>query len=67
MELLQNFNNFQACFSRPSFTGTQGEAPELWECDFGSGTPTKTECYAGAGNSLTSLSNYGDIPSDWKE
>lgn len=47
-------------------TGTQGTAPELWNCSFGSGTPTKTACYGGVGNSGTSLDNYADIPSDWK-
>jgi len=54
--------NFDNCFYRTSFSGVQGTAPDLWNCDFGTGTPTKTNCYAGAGNSLTSLSNYGDIP-----
>ena len=27
--------NFQQCFDRSSFTGVQGTAPDLWECDFG--------------------------------
>ena len=57
---------FTNCFNRSSFTGIQGVAPDLWNCDFGSGTPTKTNCYAGAGNSLVSLSNYASIPVDWK-
>ena len=58
--------NFSGCFYRTSFTGTQGEAPDLWNCSFGTGTPTKTTCFGGAGNSLTSISNYNDIPADWK-
>jgi len=58
--------NFTNCFNRTSFSGTQGIAPDLWNCDFGSGTPTRTLCYGGAGNSLTSLSNYNDIPTNWK-
>jgi len=58
--------SFQGCFSRTSFTGTQGTSPDLWNCDFGTGTPTKTDCFDGAGNSETSLTNYTDIPTDWK-
>ena len=27
--------NFQQCFDRDSFTGIQGTAPDLWNCDFG--------------------------------
>jgi hypothetical protein len=58
--------SFENCFSRNSFTGTQGEAPALWNCDFGTGTVDSTGCYSGAGNSASSLSNYGDIPAGWK-
>ena len=58
--------NFTNCFSRGSFSGTQGTAPDLWNCNFGTGTPTTTGCWGGAGNSLTSLDNYGDIPGGWK-
>ena len=58
--------DFQGCFTRASFSGTQGEAPDLWNCSFGTGTPVKTSVYSGAGNSGTSLSNYADIPADWK-
>ena len=57
--------NFESCFTRDSFSGTQGTAPDLWNCDFGTGTPNKINCYDGAGNSLTSLTNYGDIPVEW--
>jgi len=57
--------NFSNCFYRTTFSGIQGEAPELWDCDFGTGSATKTNCYAEAGNSETSLSNYCDIPTDW--
>ena len=58
--------SFESCFLRSSFTGTQGTAPDLWNCSFGTGTPTKAFCFGGAGNSTTSISNYNDIPSEWK-
>lgn len=58
--------NFTQVLDRATFTGAQGTAPDLWNCDFGTGIPTKTNCWEGAGNSTTSLSNYNDIPSDWK-
>jgi hypothetical protein len=57
--------NFTSCFQSYTFSGDQGQAPDLWNCDFGSGTPTTTNCYDGAGNSLTSLVNYNNIPSAW--
>jgi hypothetical protein len=57
--------DFTSCFERTSFTGTQGTAPILWDCDFGTGSPTKTDCWTGAGNSLTSLTNYSNIPEEW--
>ena len=130
--------DFTSCFSRTSFSGVQGTAPNLWTCDFGetitlstapatdwvagdtitgqtsgatalvvskvsalvykikqhigtftlgetvgvtgvpaklaaqdgthptfSGTPVSTTCFGGAGNSLTSLSNYASIPTGW--
>jgi hypothetical protein len=56
---------FTECFTRTSFTGVQGEAPAIWNCNFGTGTVTATSCYSGAGNSTTSLSNYSSIPSEW--
>ena len=30
------------------------------------GTPVSAGCFAGAGNSVASLSNYADIPASWK-
>jgi hypothetical protein len=130
---------FTTCFTRNSFSGTQGIAPDLWECDFGAtitldvapvtdwdpgdiitgqtsgskctvvskvstfvykirkytglftlgeivgvtgvpdkladqgatrplfaGNPSTTSCFSGAGNSLTSLSNYASIPANWR-
>ena len=57
--------NFTDCFYRTAFTGTQGTAPDLWNYSYGSGTPTKTTCFSGAGNSLTSLTNYTYIPLAW--
>ena len=44
-----------------------GEAPpDLWNCDFGTGTPTKTSCFGGNGNNAITLTNYTSIPSEWK-
>lgn len=57
--------NFTNCFNRTTFSGVQGTAPDLWNCNFGSGTPTKTSCFSGDGNSLTSLDNYNSIPVAW--
>lgn len=28
-------SDFTNCFTRTSFTGTQGTAPDIWECDYG--------------------------------
>jgi hypothetical protein len=58
--------NFTSFINRASFTGVQGTAPDIWAADYGTGTPTTTTAFAGAGNSLTSLTNYGDIPAGWK-
>ncbi len=58
--------NFGKCFYRSSFTGVQGTAPALWEADYGTGTPITTGCFGGDGNSATSLTNYADIPAEWK-
>jgi len=63
---LNRVSDFALCFSRTSFTGTQGTAPTLWDCDFGTVTPVTTDCFDGAGNSATSLTNYADIPAGWK-
>lgn len=57
-------SNFEGCFQISSFTGTQGEAPDLWNCDFGTQTPTTTNCFKS--HSSSSLNNYNDIPDDWK-
>lgn len=57
--------DFTGCFQRGLFWGTQGVAPDLWNCDFGTGTPTKDSCWGGTGNSTTSLTNYDDIPVAW--
>ena len=57
--------DFTNCFNRTSFTGSQGTAPDLWNCTWGTGTPTSTNCFGGAGNSATSLTNYSSIPTGW--
>jgi hypothetical protein len=136
---LDTIADFNSCFNRTSFTGTQGVAPDLWNCTFPvklelstrpatiwvagdiitgqtsgvtsevtawfgtwivlvknvsgtylsdetigvTGVPAKlanqslgypiqtntpivkTDCFNGAGNSLTSLSNYASIPAEW--
>ena len=58
--------NFEGCFYKSTFNGTQGTAPDLWNCNFGTGTPVKTGCFGGGGNSATSLSNYVSILAAWK-
>jgi hypothetical protein len=58
-------SDFTECFFRETFTGTQGTAPNLWQCEFGSGNLVKDLCFGGAGNDVSSLDNYGDIPGDW--
>ena len=58
--------NLSQCFYRSIFTGAPGVAPDLWNCDFGSGTPNRNTCFGGSGNSVSSFSNYASIPSAWK-
>jgi hypothetical protein len=58
-------SDFTNCFNRTAFTGTPGEAPDLWNCNFGTATPVKLLCFGGTGNSPASVSNYGDIPAAW--
>lgn len=54
--------NFTNCFA--NLTGTvAGTAPALWEYTY-KAEPTKTGCFRG--NSTTTLSNYEDIPTEWK-
>lgn len=54
--------DFSSCFDE--LTGTvAGTAPALWEYTYKT-TPTKTGCFSN--NSTTTLSNYGDIPTEWK-
>lgn len=56
--------NFTNALRIGTFTGTQGTAPDLWNYDFGSGTPTKTTCFTG--HTSSSVSNAADIPAEWK-
>jgi hypothetical protein len=46
-----------------TFTGTQGTAPALWTCDFGTGTPTTTNCFTG--HTTSSVTNHASIPTAW--
>jgi len=63
---LNKFITFNNCFYRTSYNnGNIGIAPDLWNYTFNF-TPVKTNCLGGSGNSLTSLSNYADIPSVWR-
>ena len=54
--------NFSNCFE--GLTGeVAGTAPALWEYTY-KAEPTKSKCFNG--NSTTTLSNYEDIPTEWK-
>ena len=55
--------NFANAFKRSSYSGVQGTAPDLWNCTFGS--VASTDCFDGAGNDGSSLSNYASIPVAW--
>ncbi len=46
-----------------TFTGTQGTAPALWDCNFGTGTPTTITCFTG--QTAGSVTNYASIPTAW--
>ncbi len=55
--------NFTNCFRINPFTGTIGTAPSLWTANYGTGTPTTTDCFQG--QSTSSLTNYTSIPAPW--
>jgi hypothetical protein len=57
--------SFSSTFERTSFTGIIGEAPDLWNCNFGTGSANKTKTFFGGGNSLSSISNYCYIGIVW--
>lgn len=49
-------------FYRDSYTGTEaGTAPEIW-----TKSGTHVDCFGGAGNNTSSLTNYNSIDSGWK-
>lgn len=56
--------SFLSFMERSAFNGTQGTAPDLWNCTFDS--VGSTRCFAGDGNNILSLSNYLSIPIGWK-
>lgn len=61
--------DFQGCFWRNSYISPgaeNGEAPDLWNCSFGTGSPTTTYCFGGNGNNTITLTNYNSIPVEWK-
>lgn len=56
---------FERMFYRSSFLGTEaGEAPDLWNY-YSPMYANESQFFSGAGNSITSISNYADIPSSW--
>jgi hypothetical protein len=58
--------DFTDCFNRSTYTGAEpGEAPALYNVNFGTGTATKTNCFSGIGNGLVSILNYALIPTIW--
>ena len=59
-----NFNNCFLLEDSELFVGSIGEAPELWLVDFGTGTPVKVGVFSGQTDQ--SVSNYSDIPANWK-
>ena len=54
--------NFSSCFINLAGE-VAGTAPALWEYTY-KDTPTKEGCFSN--NSTTTLSNYEDIPTEWK-
>ncbi|CAB4130829.1 hypothetical protein UFOVP276_132 [uncultured Caudovirales phage] len=50
---------FNQCFYD---AGNGGTAPELWWCDFGTGTPITTACWNSQASTVT---NYSHIPTAW--
>jgi hypothetical protein len=46
-----------------TFSGTQGTAPDVWNCNFGTGTATKLNAFKGTS---TAVDNYASIPNEWK-
>jgi hypothetical protein len=55
--------NFTNAMRIGTFTGDQGTAPALWTCDFGTGTPTTTDCFTG--HTTSSVTNHASIPTAW--
>lgn len=61
---LNQYPGFYRCFYRTNWTGAiAGTAPDLWACDFGSGSPQGiSECFSSVYPSMT---NESDIPPQW--
>jgi hypothetical protein len=56
--------NFKDAF-RFTSTGPQGTAPDLWNCNYGTGGVSNSSgCFRH--HSTASLSNYTSIPSGWR-
>jgi hypothetical protein len=62
---LNQFPNFTSMFRNVGTLGgtLQGTAPEMWNFNYGTGTPTVA--FAFNGNSATNISNYANIPASW--
>jgi hypothetical protein len=57
--------DFAYTFYMSSYLGASvGEAPELWNCNFGTGTIGSTQTFRN--HSLASVSNFASIPAGWK-
>ena len=59
--------NFTNCFARNIHADNGvGTVPELWLCNFGTGTPIRTGCFAGTGNNINTITNFNNIPTLWR-
>lgn len=60
------FINLSYVFQRSYYyAASPGQAPELWNCNFGTSSVSKNYCYSNNGNNLDSLTNYCSIPIEW--
>ena len=59
--------NWEDTFNRDAAPAVLGKAPELWNCDYGTGGQENnlSSCFEGNGNNVNTLSNYAFIPTTW--
>jgi hypothetical protein len=55
---------FSTMFRNTGTAAVQGTAPAMWTYDYGTGTPTTSGAFVL--QSASTLSNYNDIPVDWR-